>query len=540
MSKVIVKNQPCLSPSCKSSDALQIYDTLTSYCFSCKTWFPPNSEYKDKEFNQVEKQPKYTLDIAKFKTVALKDRKISKEVAEFFGVKVAFNSDGEVDTHYYPYGNDVYKVRKLPKSFSCIGKPLTLFGMDKFSAGGKRLIITEGELDAMSVAQASFEKYGKIYPVVSIPSASNVKAILTNRDWVRSFETVVLCLDNDEAGEKAKSEAVKIVGADKVRLAKLPVKDPSQMLLEQGGNKLLTSIFEAGKYTPVGILGKDQLWEALKAYNEIESVPYPPCLDALNHKTKGMRENEIVLFTSGTGSGKSSMLREIIWHIIQITESKVGVVALEEAPAETARKLAGLALNVNPSFRELEDSELEAGFNAVFGDDRIMVLDHQGSMEDSTLFEKLEFMALSGCKYLIIDHITILVSEGVDGLQGNEAIDKTMNDLLRLCKRYPVWIGLVSHLRKTPTGKKSFEEGQLPSLDDIKGSGSIKQISNDIIAFARDMANDDEKIRNHIMMRVLKCRHTGLTGNVPGVNYIYETGRLEGTDFSPAQDYVEI
>jgi twinkle protein len=539
MGKIIVHNQPC--NQCGSSDALQIYENLTATCFSCQTWFPANPEYKTKEFTQVEKPKKsYTIDIEKFKSVGFKERKISKEVAEFFNVRSSFNEDGEVDTHYYPYGEGIYKVRKLPKTFSCIGKPTTLFGMDKFTSGGKRLIVTEGELDAMAVAQASLDKYGKIYPVVSIPSASNVKTLLTHRDWIRGFDTVVLCLDNDEAGEKAKADAIKYVGADKVRLAKLPVKDASQMLLEKGGQQLLVAIWEASKYTPVGILGRDELWEALKAYNDIESIPYPPCLDALNAKTKGMRENEIVLFTSGTGSGKSTILREIVWHIIDTTKEMVGIVALEEAPAETTRKLAGIPLNVNPSFRELTESELEAGFRAVFGDDRIMVLDHQGSMEDSTLFEKLEYMALSGCKYLFIDHITILVSEGVDGLTGNEAIDKTMNDLLRLCKRYPVWIGLVSHLRKTPTGKTSFEEGQLPSLDDIKGSGSIKQISNDIIAFARDMSNDDDRIRNHIKMRVLKSRFTGLTGNVPGVDYDYPTGRLEASIFMQPDDFVEI
>ncbi len=541
MGKIVIHNQPCPNPDCGSSDALQIYENHTATCFSCQTWFPANTDYKDKEFTNVEKPKKpFVLDVEKLRVAGFKDRKISKEVAEFFGVKSAFNEDGEVDTHYYPYGEGIYKVRKLPKMFSCIGKPTTLFGMDKFGTGGKRLIVTEGELDAMAVAQASLDKYGKIYPVVSIPSASNVKTLLTHRDWVRSFDTVVLCLDNDEAGEKAKAEAIKYVGADKVRLAKLPVKDPSQMFIEKGGQQLLLTIWEASKYTPVGILGRDELWEALKAYNDIESVPYPMCLDALNTKTKGMRENEIVLFTSGTGSGKSTILREIVWHIIDTTPSMVGIVSLEESPAETTRKLSGIPLNVNPSYRELTESELESGFRSVFGDDRIMVLDHQGSMEDSTLFEKLEYMALSGCKYLFIDHITILVSEGVDGLTGNEAIDKTMNDLLRLCKRYPVWIGLVSHLRKTPTGKTSFEEGQLPSLDDIKGSGSIKQISNDIIAFARDMSHDDDRIRNHIKMRVLKCRFTGLTGNVPGVDYDYPTGRLSASLLLQPEDFMEI
>jgi len=115
-------------------------------------------------------------------------------------------------------------------------------------------------------------------------------------------------------------------------------------------------------------------------------------------------------------------------------------------------------------------------------------------------------------------------------LTGLEAQDKVMNDLLRLVKRYTdVWIGLVSHLRKVQSGTKSFEEGKLPSLDDIRGSGSIKQISFDIIAFARDMGAESEEIRNTILMTSLKSRFTGLTGKVEGLRYFSETGRLKAS-----------
>jgi twinkle protein len=154
------------------------------------------------------------------------------------------------------------------------------------------------------------------------------------------------------------------------------------------------------------------------------------------------------------------------------------------------------------------------------------VLDHQGSIKDDSIIDQLEYMCLVGCKYLFIDHITILVSEGADGLTGNEAIDKIMNDLLRLVKRHNVFIGLVSHLRKTPNSGKSFEDGKLPNLDDIRGSGSIKQVSFDVIAFARDMNNENELVRNTMKMAVLKSRTMAKTGPVVGAIYDYDTGRL--------------
>jgi twinkle protein len=297
-------------------------------------------------------------------------------------------------------------------------------------------------------------------------------------------------------------------------------------LIKFDSSRLLQCIFDAAPYVPSGIINKEDLWKALENYNSAQSVPYPDCLNGVNTKLKGMRAGEIALFISGTGSGKSTVLREIMLHLLTTTKDKIGVVSLEESPAETARKLAGMVLTRNPAKEEIPLEDLKVGFDTVFGDDRVVLLDHQGSINDNSIVDQLEYMCLVGCRYLFIDHITILVSEGVEHLTGNEAQDKVMNDLLRLVKRHPVWIGLVSHLRKAPNTKKSFEEGQLPSIDDIRGSGSIKQISFDIISFSRNLTADSEAERNTIKMRVLKSRYTGLTGNVKGAHYIYDTGRL--------------
>jgi twinkle protein len=299
-------------------------------------------------------------------------------------------------------------------------------------------------------------------------------------------------------------------------------------------------VFDAAPHVPAGIITKEALWEALITYSNTPSIPYPNCIGGLNAKTKGMRMGEIALFVSGTSCGKSTIMREIMLHVADSTTDKVGVVSLEEAPAETARKLAGMALNKNPAEEEIPIEVLKEGFDKVFGSDKFIVLDHQGSLKDETILDKIEYMALSGCKYIIIDHITILVSEGADGLTGNEAIDKVMNDLLRFVKRHNVWIGLVSHLRKTTNTGKAFEEGRMPNLDDIKGSGSIKQISFDIIAFARNLMDVDVVKRNTIDMAVLKCRYTGLTGSISGAYYDYSTGRFKGVAEAPSEDFVSI
>jgi len=536
--RITIKNQPC--ENCGGSDPKQIYEDGSAFCFSCRKSFPKPREGVDSlEFEPVTANNSWSeskLQEVKneYTTRGFKERNIFKQVADHYGVKVSYDIDGDIDAHYYPYYSDNtlvgYKVRKLPKDFTSIGTIRGgMFGQSLYN-GGKRLVITEGELDAMAVQSAWYKRYKTFYPVVSLRSASSIKDLINERDWIRKFDEVILWLDNDDAGKEAMKEAARIIGYDKIKVAKSTEKDASDLWVKEP-DKVLTTIYDAVDYTPAGILTKNELWNQLEKYNELESIPYPPFMDGLNDKLKGMRYGEITLWTSGTGSGKSTLLREIAVHLLDATEDKIGIVSLEESPAETARKMAGMAINRNPAKEEIPIEDLKVGFDNVFGNDRVMVLDHQGSISDGSIMDFLEYMCLSGCKYLFVDHITILASEGAEGLTGNEAIDKIMNDLLRLVKKYEVWIGLISHLRKTDNKGKSFEEGKLPSMDDIRGSGSIKQISMDIIAFARNAGSSIDDERNTIKTKVLKCRYTGLTGPSGSLYYEFDTGRLKkGSD----------
>jgi twinkle protein len=535
MSRIVMRNQPC--EKCGSSDAKQVYEEGSAYCFSCKSHF--KAEGVTMSVQQEDNNNSWfdLEEILEYPIKGFKERNIYRQVAEHYGVRSSYDYEGNIDAHYYPSvdssTNQItgYKIRKLPKTFTSTGKiQKTLFGLHLYN-GGKRLVITEGELDAMAVQTAWYIKYKEFFPVVSLRSASSTSDLVEVRDKIRTFDEVVLWMDNDEAGHKALKEAARIIGYDKIKVAKTSEKDACDTWIKDP-DKVLKAIWNATTYTPAGILTKEQLWSQLEKYNEMESVPYPPFMTGLNEKLKGMRLGEITLWTSGTGSGKSTLLREIALHLLEDTDDKIGIISLEESPAETARKMAGMAMKRNPANEEIPIEELKDGFDAVFGSDRVMVLDHQGSISDGSIMDFLEYMCLSGCKYLFVDHITILASEGTEGLTGNEAIDKIMNDLLRLVKKHNVWIGLISHLRKTDNKGKSFEEGKLPSMDDIRGSGSIKQISMDIIAFARNVGSGNIEERNTIKTKVLKCRYTGLTGPSGSLYYDFDTGRLsKGNEF---------
>ena len=526
-------------PSCDSSDAFTVYED-GGFCFSCQY-----STKKEKVNDTVRKDnttmdsntntTKTTmgnrvLEISSYGSYNIGSRGISKETVDHYQVKMSVTPEGKPESHYYPYTVNGkvtgYKERKLPKEgFYMHGSQGNeLFGQAQ-AIGGKTLVVTEGELDALAVSDAIYKHYGRRYPVVSLPSATGTNTLLKQRDWVRSFQTVVLMFDNDEAGQRAVEQAAKIIGIGKTKVAKLQEKDPCDELVKHGYKVLLQAYWDAKLWSPAGILTNGDIWKKYQEHKLIESIPYPTSLQGLNEKLTGMREGEITLFTSGTGSGKSTVIKEILYDLVKSHQKKVGLVSLEESVHDTVSKF--IAMN------RVGNADEKEAFKDLFGDGNIVLLDHQGSVGDSSLVDQIEVMALMGCTHIVLDHITIAVSEGTEGLEGNAAIDKIMSDLLKVVKKHNIWLGLVSHLRKA-SGGKSFEEGHLASIDDIKGSGSIKQISFDIISFSRNLVAEDEATRNTIKFRVLKSRFTGLTGDAGAATFDRTTQRLtdiENADF---------
>ena len=535
MGATFTKHYPCIH--CGSSDAVALWSNGRGKCFACnKPAFL--DQYDDtvvSKFNP-NTQREYDMsgdslqDISNYDSAGVRERGLTKTACDEYDMKVSYDSNGTVNAHYYPYtvkGKIVaYKKRTLPKEFRVVGDlknaKLELFGQSKFQPGGFKVIITEGELDAIAVQQAMLNKYKKVYPVVSLPSSSNMKILVANRDWLRSFKEVILMFDQDDAGEKAVAEAAKIIGWDKTKVASLSSNDPCDALIANP-SEIISSVFSARRYTPAAIVRGEAIWEAYVERKSVESIPYPKCLEGLNHKLDGMRKGEIVLFTSGTGSGKSTMIKEIILELEDNTDESIGLVSLEESIGDSAEKFIKMFTPADPTVEQ----ERKA-FERVFGNERLILLDHNGAVSDSSLIDQIENLCLLGCQYIILDHITIAVSEGADGKTGNEAIDSVMSDLLKIVKKHNVWLGLISHLRKSQG--RSFEEGHLSSIDDIKGSGSIKQISFDIITFSRNLVAEDEDERNTIKLRVLKSRFTGRTGDCGSAYYDTRTNRLKGQE----------
>jgi twinkle protein len=561
MGKILVRNQPCLR--CKSSDAVQIYEEGPAKCFSCGAAYDYNKEYakkhgtaqveyRDDNFKRSHFKKEISLDdVFVLPSRGLSDRLITKKVCEFFNVKASYDEKGGIDRYYYPFSNNEgtatlgYKT-KNPKEKAdqyVVGEAKNLFGIEHFMNGGKRIVITEGEEDALAVAQTSLDKYGSIYPVCSMGGVNQTSYLLKNREVLRKFSEIVIWFDADEQGQKAAKEAAKILGADKVKIVKANEKDACDTLKtygnQEGCKRAWNYIWDAKPYSPSGILPGEETWERYNEFKNLEFVPWPPFLNRLNELTHGRALSTITMIAAGTSVGKSTMLREDIFHLLNTTKEKIGCIFLEEDVGETVGGIMGLYLNKRlgiPGVETTEEEERRAWEATIGQPNRVVLLDHQGSVSDNGLIDKIEYMALSGCKYIYLDHITIAVSETEDG-NVNAAIDRFMSDLLKIVKRHNIWVGVVSHLRKVKSGEDSFESGAPISEDDLKGSGSLKQISFQTIAISRNKLAEDEMVRNRSQIFLLKDRKTGNTGPAGSYRFNSVTGRLEAVKKKDEDDF---
>lgn len=535
MRSEIIGDEPC--PECRKNGGdrtgnhLIVFSNGNKFCNRCDYKVIAGEVENDKTYETVD-------DISSLPIDELRDRGIRKDIAQMYGVHVEYNATGQVNAHYYPAfkGGKLtgYKKRLVDdKKFFSVGdvKEAQLFGQQLFGEGGKLLIITEGECDAMAAYQM-LRDAGKNYRVVSVMNGANTSSIKTNLQWIESFESIILSFDNDKPGKEAAQKIADLITPGKVKIMSFSEKDANDMLKSNKAKEFINAIMNATLFRPDGIVSGKDTWDILKNKPRVESVPYPVEWVELNRKTYGIRLGELDTWTSGSGMGKSQLMRELQYHLLNKTNSNIGGIHLEEPIADTVESLMSLHLNKRillPDVREtITDDEYASAWQYTMGSNRFHFYDHFGSVDDDSLVNKIRYLARGlDCKYIFLDHLSIVVSEFADQGGERERIDTIMTRLKNLTQELGIWIGLVVHLRKAIGGGRSFEEGGVPNLDDLRGSGAIKQLSNSVFAVSRNQQNPDERERNTSHLHVLKCRFTGRTGDADKLYFNDTTGRLQ-------------
>ena len=511
---------PC--EACGSRDNAAVYTDGHTYCFGCR-----NIQHGDEDSLIIQAQaPKRSQDLIDGYYTTLSKRGISEETCRKFDYQVTDNHKGR--PHHIANYRDAdgvvvaQKVRDANKNFSILGdaKSMTLFGQHLWN-GGRKLVITEGEIDAMSVSQVQ----GNKWPTVSLcqGATSGKKALIAAWDWLDLFEEIILMFDQDEAGQKAALECAQSLPIGKVKIAKLTHKDANECLQKGEGKAIIDAIWRAKIWRPDGIVSTDDVFESIMNGDDEEltaDYPYPK----LNEMTCGIR-NGLVTICAGTGAGKSTFVKEIAFDL-HAKGHKVGMVMLEEHEKVTLRSLLSIKLNKNivKDNNIVTKEEISQVYIDVFPDDnKIQLYQLSGVNTVDAVINNIQYMVKGmGCKYIFLDPISVLVA-GVTGQVADERrlIDSLIVTLSSLVRELDICLFIVSHLTR-PQGKGHEDGGQV-RISELRGSSSIAMLSDFCIGLQKLEDDPHADIREIVL---LKNRFTGETGNADTLQYNRITGRL--------------
>ena len=466
-----LRHTPC--PTCGSSDANSVYSDGHSFCFACNTYTHPDSSVR-------------SMSVSAISLEGYAQRLNKRKIDEATCSKYRIHRDGDRLRFYYHSADGKVvgcKTKTKDKNFSYEGQTEgTFFGQHLWPSQGKMVVITEGELDAASVYQVL-----RTWPVVSLPngSAAAKKSIKTNLEWLQGYKKVVLLFDNDEAGRTAAKEAAAVLPPGKVYISFFnEYKDASDALQANDIKAIERAVWDAKPYRPDGIVDGKSLLELVTTPNPPNDYDYG--FKGLDNLLHGIRYGELVTLTAGSGIGKSSFCRQLATHLLQ-AGGRVGYLALEESNRRTALGLMSAALGKQFHIGEHERSDLTKAYEDTLAQWNLFLYDGFGSFDPDIIYNRIEYLAVGlDCKIIFLDHLSILLS----GLDGDErrTIDQTMTRLRSLVEATGITLFLVSHLRRTQSDQ-NHEEGARVTLGQLRGSGSISQLSDAVIALERDQQN---------------------------------------------------
>lgn len=559
-----IKHTNC--PSCGSSDGLAVYDDGSCHCFIPGCGYTIVSE-EYKEANNKSKKPKRKEVMQKEEEKPTKEkpviteeqketvksetgtkghkfRNLEDKITVPFGVRYSYAEEsGDVIEQYYPItqaGELVgYKVREVPKDFRSIGRTgatTECFMQFKFTRGGKYVVLTEGEIDALSAYQM-FKAYNdnrgvdyEIAVVSATTGANSARQIANNYKFFDSFENIVIAYDNDTAGQKAIESIVKVLPKGKVKIMQMKHKDANEYLEKGDQKSFISDFYNAKSYTPAGVVGSSKLYEAMLSNAIVEKVPLPPFMRKLDEMLGSIELGTIGVFAAGSGAAKTTVANEMIYYWLWNSPHKVGIVSLELTCAQYGQAMLSRHIqhkisrirNPQEKLEFLQQSHIKDRADELFlnsdGFDRFMLIDERdGSVE--TLQDKIEELIIScGCKVIVLDPL----SDILDSLDISEQA-VFMKWCKSMIKNYNVTFIMIAHIRKSGNNKDAASTGAFIPEEAITGSSTIFKSASWVVMMMRDKYNEDPIVKNTTKLVLSKNRSGGETGDAGELFYDNQT-----------------
>lgn len=526
-----------------SKNSLQVFEQengkLDGFCYSCKSYVAdPLGE--GKSLDDIPKKERYKQspeeiaakieEIGTYPVVDLRDRKLRANALDYYGIKIGLSEqDGKTPAfHYYPYTIDgelsSYKCRLIEgKKMWSVGDQtkVDLFGWEKARvSGAQRLIITEGELDAVALYaifdRFTEQKYKHTTPAIcSLPHGAGS----AGRDLGRllskikgKFKEISFCFDDDAAGRLAVEEASKII--PEATVISLPDKDANACVL--AGPDVMKLAFDAAKWNHskpknTRLVSGEDLHEAAKTPAKWGvSWPWP----ALTELTRGIRTGETYYFGAGEKMGKSEIVNALAAHLIQEHGWSVLLAKPEEANVKSYKMI--LSKIVGKIFHDPKvafDSKAYDEAGKVV-DGKILLLDLYQHIGWETLKSDIIYSASTGVKAVFIDPITNLTN-GMASSDINTFLQGVAQELAAMAKDYDIAIFIFCHLNKVPKGSKEWVMGARPTTGAFAGSSAMARSCNYCFGISgnKDVELPEEE-RNIRSIEILADREFGEVGIV--------------------------
>ncbi|MFT4347279.1 toprim domain-containing protein [Bartonella ancashensis] len=343
-------------------------------------------------------------------------------------------------------------------------------------SGNRHLVITEGEIDALSLAA-----YG--YPALSVPFGGGKGGkqawIEQEFDNLEQFEKIFLATDMDQPGEEAALTIANRLGRHRCYRVRLPHKDANECLTSGLDKAVIAECFsQAQNFAPEGLQhASDYKEKVLRLFwpTPEQHIGYTLPHSQLNGKLS-FRPAELTLWSGASGAGKSQLLSDCIPHWIS-QKSRLCLASLEMKGEQSLRRLIKQTEGVENPSKEMIERTLH------FLDRGLILYEHVGKSDVDTLLDVFDYCrAKYGCDQFIIDSLMRL-GIASDDYTGQEKAVYKMVDWAIL---NAVHIHLVAHARK------SGLEKEIPTTEDIKGASEIGANAFNIITIWRNRSLEDK------------------------------------------------
>lgn len=362
------------------------------------------------------------------------------------------------------------------KLFTQQGAARSFYGLDQLPPGTEDLVICEGEMDVLALAEAGIaavsvpngapqrvKESGEIDP----ESDGKFSFVWHSHELIESVKRVIFFPDQDEPGESLVEELARRIGRARCWVATVPegCKDANDALLKHGAQALQEALQGAKPMPLEGLyLPEDFSSQIVSLYDGGAVRGASTGLETLDNLYTVL-PGQLSVVTGLPGSGKSELIDQIVVNIARTQGWRFAICSFENPPsmhlAKLAEKIVGKPFfGQNRMSVEERDSAL-SWLNHHF----VFLQSHDGapSTVQSIIDRTKQAIMRMGIRGLVIDPYNYL---SMGGDSEHQAISRMLSDIALFCRSHSLHVWFVAH------PAKMAQDVRIPTGQHISGSAA--------------------------------------------------------------------